>query len=40
MERCEVAVLRLGAMGAATVYQLAKAGVKVIGIDRHHPCHQ
>ncbi|WP_223488981.1 N-methyl-L-tryptophan oxidase [Pseudomonas sp. A-RE-19] len=39
MERCEVAVLGLGAMGAATVYQLAKAGVKVIGIDRHHPPH-
>ena len=39
MERCEVAVLGLGAMGAATVYQLAKAGVRVIGIDRHHPPH-
>ena len=26
-------------MGAATVYQLAKAGVKVAGIDRHHPPH-
>jgi sarcosine oxidase len=39
MERCEVAVLGLGAMDAATVYQLTKAGVKVIGIDRHHPPH-
>ncbi|MBK5548854.1 N-methyl-L-tryptophan oxidase [Pseudomonas sp. TH03] len=39
MERCEVAVLGLGAMGAATVYQLAKAGVKVIGVDRYHPPH-
>lgn len=38
-ERCEVVVLGLGAMGAATVYQLAKAGVKVVGIDRHHPPH-
>ncbi|AKS10231.1 methyltryptophan oxidase [Pseudomonas trivialis] len=26
-------------MGAATVYQLAKASVKVAGIDRHHPPH-
>ncbi|MDR6711657.1 sarcosine oxidase [Pseudomonas hunanensis] len=39
MERCEALVLGLGAMGAATVYQLAKAGVKVVGIDRHHPPH-
>ncbi len=39
MERCEVAVLGLGALGAATVYQLAKSGVKVIGVDRHHPPH-
>lgn len=38
-ERYEVVVLGLGAMGAATVYQLAKAGVKVVGIDRHHPPH-
>jgi sarcosine oxidase len=26
-------------MGAAAVYQLAKAGVNVVGIDRHHPPH-
>jgi len=38
-ERCEVVVLGLGAMGAATLYQLAKAGVNVVGIDRHHPPH-
>jgi len=38
-ERCEVVVLGLGAMGTATVYQLAKAGVNVVGIDRHHPPH-
>jgi sarcosine oxidase len=37
--RCEVAVLGMGAMGAATLYQLAKSGVKVIGVDRHHPPH-
>jgi monomeric sarcosine oxidase len=38
-ERCDVVVLGLGAMGAATVYQLAKAGSNVVGIDRHHPPH-
>jgi len=38
-QRCEVAVLGLGAMGAATLYQLASAGVDVIGVDRHHPPH-
>ncbi|GAB7529592.1 N-methyl-L-tryptophan oxidase [Pseudomonas sp. 3A(2025)] len=35
----DVAVLGLGAMGAATVYQLARAGVKVVGIDRFAPPH-
>ena len=39
MERFESLVIGLGAMGAATVYQLAKAGVNVAGIDRHHPPH-
>lgn len=39
MERYQSLVIGLGAMGAATVYQLAKAGVKVAGIDRHHPPH-
>ena len=39
MERYESLVIGLGAMGAATVYQLAKAGAKVAGIDRHHPPH-
>ncbi|WP_448650404.1 N-methyl-L-tryptophan oxidase [Pseudomonas fluorescens] len=39
MERYESLVIGLGAMGAATVYQLAKAGVNVAGIDRHHPPH-
>jgi sarcosine oxidase len=37
--RYEVAVLGLGAMGAATLYQLAKSGVNVIGVDRHNPPH-
>ncbi len=38
-EHFESLVLGLGAMGAATAYQLAKQGVKVAGIDRHHPPH-
>lgn len=38
-DRYEVAVLGLGAMGAATLYQLSKAGVKAIGVDRHAPPH-
>ncbi|MGC1333045.1 MULTISPECIES: N-methyl-L-tryptophan oxidase [unclassified Pseudomonas] len=39
MQRYQALVIGLGAMGAATVYQLAKAGVTVAGIDRHHPPH-
>jgi sarcosine oxidase len=35
----EVAVIGLGAMGSAALYQLAKRGVKVIGIDRFTPPH-
>jgi sarcosine oxidase len=29
----------LGAMGSATMYQLARRGVRVLGIDRFHPPH-
>ena len=32
-------VLGLGAMGSATVYQLAKRGSRVLGIDRYSPPH-
>ena len=35
----DVIVLGLGAMGAATLYQLAKRGVDAIGIDRFDPPH-
>lgn len=35
----DVAVIGLGAMGAATLYQLAKRGVDVLGIDRFDPPH-
>lgn len=36
----DVAVLGLGAMGAAATYQLAKRGAKVLGIDRYSPPHE
>ncbi|HKP69080.1 MAG TPA: N-methyl-L-tryptophan oxidase [Pyrinomonadaceae bacterium] len=35
----DVIVIGLGAMGSAACYQLAKRGVKVIGIDRYSPPH-
>ena len=33
-------VIGLGAMGSATAYQLAKAGVKVLGFDQFNPPHK
>jgi sarcosine oxidase len=39
VETPDVLVIGLGAVGAATVYQLAKRGVKVVGIDRYSPPH-
>jgi sarcosine oxidase len=36
----DVAVLGLGAMGAATTYQLARRGARVLGIDRYAPPHE
>ncbi|WP_018633908.1 N-methyl-L-tryptophan oxidase [Neomegalonema perideroedes] len=38
-QRQEVVVLGLGAMGAATLHQLARRGVKALGIDRRRPPH-
>lgn len=35
----DVAVVGLGAMGSAALYQLAKRGVKAVGIDRFSPPH-
>jgi sarcosine oxidase len=35
----DVIVVGLGAMGSAACYQLAKRGVRVIGIDRYSPPH-
>jgi sarcosine oxidase len=39
MERCDVLVLGLGAMGSAAAYQFAKRGLKVVGLDRFAPPH-
>ena len=39
IETPDVLVIGLGAMGSATVYQLARRGVKVVGIDRFEPPH-
>lgn len=39
MERFDVIVIGLGAMGSAATYQLAKGGAKVLGIDRFEPPH-
>jgi len=38
-EKLDVIVLGLGAMGAASVYQPAKRGAKVLGIDQYAPPH-
>lgn len=38
-DRVDVAVVGLGAMGSATLYQLAKAGAAVVGLDRFAPPH-
>lgn len=35
----DVVVIGLGAVGSAAVYQLARRGAKVMGIDRHSPPH-
>lgn len=35
----DVAVVGLGAMGAAALYQLATQGIQALGIDRFHPPH-
>ena len=35
----DVIVIGLGAAGSAALYQLARAGIRAIGIDRWHPPH-
>jgi sarcosine oxidase len=39
MLRCVVAVIGLGAMGSATLYELARRGVRALGIERFKPGH-
>src|SRR5215469_1419607 len=39
MNSFDVAVLGLGAVGSATVYQLARRNARVLGIDRYAPPH-
>lgn len=39
MDHYDTIVVGLGAAGAATLYQLAKAGQRVLGIDRYTPPH-
>ena len=40
MSRQDVIIIGLGAMGSAALYQLAKRGVRVLGIDRFSPPHE
>src|SRR5438552_14032447 len=39
MDKYEIMVLGLGAMGSAAAFQLAKRGRKVLGLDRFAPPH-
>src|SRR5512136_1235566 len=39
MGRYDAIVLGLGAAGSAALYQLAKRGARVLGLDRHAPPH-
>ncbi|MBU1305408.1 MAG: N-methyl-L-tryptophan oxidase, partial [Alphaproteobacteria bacterium] len=39
MSHFDIAIVGLGAMGSASLYQLAKSGAKVVGIDRFAPPH-
>ncbi|MGV8832881.1 MAG: N-methyl-L-tryptophan oxidase [Devosia sp.] len=39
MQHYDVAIIGLGAMGSASLWHLAKAGARVVGIDRHAPPH-
>lgn len=39
MQKFDVAVIGLGAVGSAALYQLSKTGLSVLGIDKHAPPH-
>ncbi|MEE8139131.1 MAG: FAD-dependent oxidoreductase, partial [Thermoanaerobaculia bacterium] len=36
----DVVVVGLGAMGSAVTYQLARRGLRVLGLDRYRPPHE
>lgn len=38
-EQADILVIGLGAMGSAALYQLARRGVKAVGLDRFAPPH-
>jgi sarcosine oxidase len=40
MDKYDVVILGLGAMGSAAAYQLAKSGAKVLGVDQFAPPHR
>jgi len=40
LSRHDVIIIGLGAMGSAALYQLAKRGVRVLGVDRFAPPHE
>ena len=40
VETADLAVVGLGAFGAAVAYQAATLGLDVVGFDRHHPPHE
>ena len=40
VETVDLAVVGLGAFGAAVAYQAAALGLDVVGFDRHHPPHE
>ncbi len=40
MKKYDLIIVGCGAMGAAALYQAAKQGVNVLGIDRYHPPHE
>src|ERR1700712_5261833 len=39
MDKYDVVILGMGAMGSAAAYQLAKRGAKVLGLDQFAPPH-
>lgn len=38
-QRVDCVVVGLGAMGSAALYQMAKRGARIVGVDRHAPPH-